>query len=120
MLIFKFLFAVVVVEAITNIITKSIFFSPVREFFFKRKKNKLSNWVHELLDCAYCTSVWVGFFVYICWFCFDSVIINVIFMGFALHRLSNVLHFTIDRLDQDRTRDLNLEDLIEKEKNNED
>jgi len=120
LVILKFLFAIVVVEAITNIITKSVFFSPVREFFFNRRKNKLFKWVHSLLDCAYCTSVWVGWFVYICWFCFDSTIIDVIFMGFVLHRLANVLHFVIDRLDQDRTRDLNLEDLIEKEKNNED
>ena len=120
MVIFKFLFAVVVVEAITNILTKSVFFSPLREFFFNHRRNKLFNIINELLDCSYCTSVWIGWFVYICWFGFDSVIIDVIFMGFVLHRLSNVLHFTIDRLDQDRTRDLNLEDFIEKEKNNED
>ena len=120
LIILKFLFAVVVVEAITNIITKSVVFSQVREFFFNRRQNKLFNCVHELLDCAYCVSVWVGWFVYICWFCFDSIIINIIFMGFVLHRLANVLHFVIDRLDQDRTRDLNLEDFIEKEKNNED
>jgi hypothetical protein len=108
------------VEAITNIITKSVFFSPAREFFFNRQQNKLFNLIHELIDCAYCTSVWIGWFVYICWFCFDSMFVDVIFMGFILHRLSNVLHFSIDRLDQDRTRDSNLEDLIEKEKNNED
>ncbi len=119
-MIIKFLLAIIVVEAITNIITKSDFFRPVREFFFNRKKNKLFEWAHSLIDCAYCTSVWVGLFVYICWFYFDSIIINIVFMGIALHRLSNVLHFIIDRLDQDRTRSLNLEDSIEKEKNNED
>ena len=119
-MIIKFLFTIVLIEAITNIITKSQFFSPVREFFFNRRKNKLFNFVHNLLDCPYCTSVWVGLFVYICWFYFDSIIINVVFMGIAFHRLSNVLHFIIDRLDQDRTRSLNIEDLIEKEKNNED
>jgi hypothetical protein len=118
--ILKFLFAIVVVEAITNIITKSQFFRPVREFFFNYRKNKLFSWIHELFDCAYCMSVWIGGLVYICWFCFDSRVINIIFMGLVLHRLANVLHFIIDRLDQDRTRDLNLEDFIEKEKNNED
>ncbi len=116
----KFLFAIVLVEAITNIITKSIVFSPVREFFFNRRKNKVFDWLHSLFDCSYCMSVWVGLFVYICWFCFNSGIIDVIFMGIVLHRLSNILHFIIDRLDQDRTRNLNLENLIEKEKNNED
>jgi hypothetical protein len=94
--------------------------SPLREFFFNRRQNKLSKVINDLLDCAYCTSVWVGLFVYICWFCFNLMIINVVFMGIALHRLSNILHFIIDRLDQDRTRDLNLEDFTEKEKNNED
>ena len=120
LIVIKFLLAIVVVEAITNIITKSQFFSPVKEFFFNRRKNKLFNWIHELFDCGYCMSVWIGWFVYICWFCFDSRIISIIFIGFALHRLANVLHFVIDRLNQDRTRDLNLEDFIEKEKNNED
>lgn len=119
LIILKFLFAVVVVEAITNVVTKSLIFNPIREFFFNRQKNKLFKLIHELLDCAYCTSVWIGLFVYIFWFCFNSIIINVVFMGIALHRLSNVLHFIIDRLDQDRTRDLDLEDFIEKEKSDE-
>ena len=119
-MVIKFLFAAVVVEAITNIITKSQFFSPIREFFFNRRENKVFNWFHSLFDCSYCMSVWIGLFVYICWFCFNSRIINVVFMGIVLHRLSNVLHFIIDRLDQDRTRGLDLEDLIEKENKNED
>ena len=119
-MIIKFLFAIILVEAITNVITKSQFFSSTREFFFNRRKTKLFNWIHSLLDCPYCFSVWAGLFVYICWFCFDSIIINILFMGIVLHRLSNVLHFIIDRLDQDRTRSLDLEDFIEKEKNNED
>jgi len=118
--IIKLLFAIIVVEAITNIITKSVVFNPIREFFFNKRKNKVFDWMHNLLDCPYCTSVWVGLFVYICWFCFNLRIINIIFMGFVLHRCANVAHSIIDHLDQDRTRDLNLDNLIEKEKKNED
>ncbi len=116
-LFFQFLLAIVVVEAITGIITKSEIFSPIREFFFDRRENKIFHWIHELLDCGYCTSVWIGGFVSIGWFYFDSKILKVIFLAFALHRLSNMLHFIIDRLD--RTREIDLEDFTEKENNNE-
>ena len=107
LIILKFLLAIIVVEGITNIITKSMFFSPIREFFFNRRKNKLFYLIHDLLDCSYCFSVWAGWFVCLCWFYFDSKIIDVVFIGIVLHRLSNVLHFIIDWLDKKRPRDLN-------------
>lgn len=108
----QFLFCVVGVEAITQILTKSELFSPVREFFFNRRKFKLFKFIHDLLDCGYCTSVWVGWLVAGLWVLTDSLIIDILFTGLVLHRLANILHFCIDRLD--RTRELPI-DFINRE-----
>jgi hypothetical protein len=95
------LFAIILTEAITQIITKSELFKPIRKFFFDRRGNKFCNYMHDLLDCGYCVSVWVGWFVVIAFLYIDSVVINVFFAGLVLHRLSNVLHFIIDRINKD-------------------
>jgi len=101
------IFLTILIEAITQIVTKSELFEPIRKFFFDRRKNKFFNWMHSLIDCGYCTSVWVGWFVVISFLFFKSMILNVFFIGIVLHRLSNILHFIIDRID--RNSDLNLE-----------
>jgi len=98
---------VIFTEAVTEIITKSELFDPIRKFFFNRRKIKLFKFVHALLDCGYCTSVWVGLFSAFIFFFVDNVVFNIFFMGIVLHRLSNVLHFIIDRVN--RNSDLNLE-----------
>jgi len=90
------LLAIVTVEAVTNLLTKSDFFMPVRKFFFDRRENKLFNWFHNLLDCGYCTSVWIGWFVAFL-FVMDKLT-NVFIIGIALHRASNLLHHIIDRI----------------------
>jgi len=93
---------IILIESITNIITKSELFSPIREFLFN-SDYKILKFVHSILDCPYCTSVWVSLF---CTAMFYLYIINslpytlaLFFIGLILHRLSNVLHFIIDRFD---------------------
>jgi hypothetical protein len=98
---------IIFTEAITEIITKSELFSPVREFFFNRRKFKICNFIHKLLDCGYCMSVWVGLFSAYVFFFLNNIFFNVFFMGIILHRLSNILHFIIDRIN--RNSDLELE-----------
>lgn len=100
-MIFKLIFAIILTEAITEIVTKSVIFSPIREFFFNRRKNALFNWIHELLDCGYCTSVWVGWLLAILFFNEKMLIdryIDWIFIGLFLHRLSNLLHNIFDKV----------------------
>ena len=98
-----FLFSIVLVESITELLTKSEIFSSVREFFFNRRHNKVLSFTHRLLDCGYCTSVWSGWFVALIFFR-DVGILNVwvdwFFVGLLIHRLSNILHFIIDRIDR--------------------
>jgi len=93
---FNILLAIVSVEAITNLLTKSEFFLPVKKYLFNRKSNRFFNWFHDLLDCGYCTSVWIGWFVAIL-FVVDGLT-NFFIIGIALHRLANLLHHVIDRV----------------------
>lgn len=99
------LFGVLSVEATTELVSKSEFFSPIREWFFNRRINKLFKFVHSILDCPYCLSVWVSCF-------FSGLFYLIIFKGLyfclwlpivlVIHRLSNIIHFTIDKIRGDR------------------
>jgi len=95
-ILFKILLAIVVVEAITNLLVKSELFLPVRKFFFNNKENKVFNWFHSLLDCGYCTSVWIGWFVAIL-FLTDNLT-NFFIIGIGIHRLANLFHHIIDMI----------------------
>jgi hypothetical protein len=103
-MILEIIAAVILVEAITNAITKSSLFAPLREFFFNRRANEFYRFIHNLLDCPYCTSVWVSLFVVglLYLYIINSMpsILALFFMGLVLHRLSNILHFMIDRIDE--------------------
>jgi len=106
-----FILSIVLVESITQLITKSELFSPIREFFFnRREKSRFCKWLHALLDCGYCTSVWIGWFIIVTLYFFEdnNIFINLFFGGLILHRLANILHFLIDRLNSNRTRDVDL------------
>lgn len=51
--------------------------------------------INDLLECAYCTSVWVAMII--------ALLANLpgfkfIILGFVVHRMANVTHYLIDRL----------------------
>ena len=94
------IFSVIITEAITELLTKSEFFKPVRAWFFNRRKNKLFRFIHDLLDCGYCTSVWVAFFVSLVLIDLSVMCGNVgwFVAWIVTHRLSNISHFVIDRV----------------------
>jgi Na+/H+ antiporter NhaB len=95
-MIIKFLCGIIVVEAITELITKSEIFSPIREFFFNRRDKKFFNFIFNALDCAYCSSVWVGFFIATLYLTGIYENLTWLFYGLILHRMSNLFHFMID------------------------
>lgn len=95
------MFGIVLTEALTELIVKSEILRPFRKFFFDRKENKLFSKTHELLDCGYCTSVWIGWFFAILFFSGGLLIskyIDWFFIGLIFHRLSNFLHNIYDRV----------------------
>ena len=104
MILFLFIILVILnVEATTNIVSKSEIFKPLRKYLFNHSNNRVGKFFHDLIDCPYCTSVWISLF-YICAI-FLSVIFNIValililfMLVIGLHRLSNILHHLIDRL----------------------
>lgn len=101
-MIIKFLFAVILTEAITEILTKARLLEPIHQRVFNKiKEGNFFERLYELMSCGYCVSVWVGWFVALLLF-FDSSFIckgvDWFFIGIVLHRLSNILHFVIDRI----------------------
>ncbi len=117
----KLLFAAVLTESITNIISKSGVFLPFREFLDKHKeKFFVFNWFSDLITCPYCFSVWAA------WFCVIvlGLTIKVEFLnpyfgyfltGLVVHRISNVIHYLIDRIDF-RIDSEDILDMLEKPK----
>ena len=80
---------VLFVEAVTEILVSSVIFQKPREFIYVR-----NGFLGELVNCGYCTSVWVAaavawlYVLPICpWFA-----ANYIISTFVIHRLSNLLH----------------------------
>lgn len=103
MTVLKLIFSIFIVESITELLTKSEIFSPVREWFFNRRDKKVLGFIHRLLDCGYCTSVWAGWFVALIFFKDVEIIngwVDWFFIGLVLQRMANTLHFVIDRLDR--------------------
>lgn len=91
--------SVVVTESLTELISKSEFFSPLREWFFNRRKYRICTFIHSLLDCGYCLSVWVGFFVglVLVKLSYINPVVDYIMVGLVIHRASNLLHNIMDR-----------------------
>lgn len=97
------------VEAVTNIISKSELFKPLRASLFNLSNSRgvggrVAGFIHDLIDCPYCTSVWVSLFYVLC--VYISVNYHLFFYVFllfcaiiSLHRLSNIIHSIIDSID---------------------
>ena len=109
MLYFLLLMMVVVVinvEAVTNIISKSELFKPLRGGLFNLYNSrgiKFAGFIHNIVDCPYCTSVWVSVFYVLCvYLSANSSMFLSVFICFCLiimiHRFSNIMHHIIDRI----------------------
>jgi hypothetical protein len=94
--------AVLITEAITEIVVKSELFLPVKSKIFELgKNNKFFERIHYLLDCGYCFSVWAGMFTSLLLLNDFSVVnkyIDWFLLGIVVHRLSNLFHNIMDRI----------------------
>lgn len=100
-LIYSLTMSVVLTEAVTELLVKSgISNQSIKKWLFDHKENKLFNFLHNLLDCGYCTSVWIGTLISIIFI--DYIVLNDyvswIIFGLIIHRMSNIWHFVIDRI----------------------
>jgi hypothetical protein len=98
MSIWDLILLVITTEAITEIISKAEIFYPFRKWLFTK-----SRWLHGLVDCPYCTSVWIAMFLisvgYVSQVLSFYGVFKFFLYGFAIHRFANILHFVIDRID---------------------
>lgn len=106
---------VIATEAATNVLSKGEVFYPLRKWLYRKWK-----WLHGLVDCPYCTSVWIASILVLVYYLSQVLSFYVWFKfflyGFAVHRLSNVFHFIIDRLDPHRIDlEKGYDDIMEKE-----
>ncbi len=100
-IIFKVLIAIIFSEAITELVVKSDFFAPLRKSLYN-KNNKIFDFIHDILDCGYCFSVWAALFTLTIIFIVDNIFINYFIYIIVIHRLSNILHNLIDRTDRNK------------------
>ena len=104
-LLFKIILGAIATEAITEILTKAEITKPFREFLFDRKENKFFNWLHELFDCGYCTSVWVAAFVVFSYYLIaikwgHETFVSLFYVSFIIHRVANIFHNIYDRMNE--------------------
>ena len=99
--IFSLILSVILTETITELLVKSELSSRfIKSKLHKNRENKLCGFLHDLLDCGYCTSVWIGVLssiIFIDYIIIDKSVSWLIF-GLLTHRLSNLWHFVIDRV----------------------
>jgi len=106
-LIFELMATIILIESITGIISKSELFEPLRKLLFNHKGNQLFKFAHSMIDCPYCLSVWVSFLCAGFFYLYINNWLPIILMWFCIaivfHRLSNIIHFIIDRIDCNHT-----------------
>jgi len=90
--------SIMVVEAITEVITKSVILNTPRNFLMKQ-----AEFFAYLLTCGYCFSFWATAFILILLGTFNTLPIlfdsylNIFMIFFIIQRGSNMFHGTIDR-----------------------
>lgn len=89
--------SIIFTEAITELAVKSELFLVFRKFLFENE-NKVLNFIHKIFDCGYCFSVWAAFLSILLVFVIDIKIIYYFVLAVVIHRLSNLFHFIIDRI----------------------
>ncbi len=89
--------AIILTEALTELAVKSELFEPLRKSLFE-SKNRVLNFIHQILDCGYCFSVWAATFSSVLVFALDNKIIDFFIICIIVHRLSNLFHFIMDRV----------------------
>jgi hypothetical protein len=96
------LLAVVVNEGLAELLSKSLFFGPVRTFV-DGKESPFFKFVSKAITCPYCSSVWTSLLLTILIFVLFTpslssvVILDAFLFLVACHRLSNHFHDIADR-----------------------
>jgi hypothetical protein len=95
----RFVIAVVVVEAIAEIVSDSALFAPIRKRLIGWNEEK-PRWLGVLVSCGYCLSVWFGIGAVMLYgapriFPELPLFVEELSWGFVVHRASNVWHAAV-------------------------
>jgi len=93
----KIILSIIFTEAITELAVKSELFFTFRQFLFE-SKSKILNFIHKIFDCGYCFSVWAALISFLLVFIINNKIIDYFVLIIIVHRLSNLFHFLLDRI----------------------
>lgn len=93
---------IIINEALTELVSKSVFFGPLRKFL-SNHKNPILLFFGTAFQCPYCTSVHMSVFLSCITFIFiKPVITGIVYIDvfvylIGVHRISNLFHDTWDR-----------------------
>lgn len=94
---FELILYALFVEAITQLIHTAAPLQSIREYIRQHTPSLYSTKQDKhLLDCKYCTSVWIAFFTIALYYAFSpNIFLTIIFYSCIVHRISNYLHIII-------------------------
>jgi len=100
----EFLFLCLANTAISYTISRSMFFEPIRNWFFLRDhKSNIYKFIHNMISCTYCLSHWVAFAMVLLWQptftqCNILPFADYIISAFSMITITTLLWSTIDKL----------------------
>ena len=101
----KALVMIVLIEALTELVYKAAPLQGIRSWIIGVTPFLRSKEMGHLLECKYCTSVWIGFFVVLVGTYLDYELIRVFALMIVFGRLSNYVHILYSMI---RDKQLNL------------
>jgi hypothetical protein len=101
----KWLVMIILVEALTELLYKAAPLQGIRNWVIKVTPFLRSEEQGHLLECKYCTAVWVGFVVVLVGTYLDYELVRVFALMIVLGRLSNYVHIVYSTI---RDKQLNM------------
>jgi hypothetical protein len=91
-MIIKVIFFSLLVEALVELFFKAVPLQGIRQWLIKKTPFLNSTHQGHLLDCKYCTSLWIAFGVIMLATWFDNGITRIIALFVITGRISNYIH----------------------------
>jgi hypothetical protein len=101
----KWLVMIILVEALVELLYKAAPLQGIRNWVIKVTPFLRSEEQGHLLECKYCTAVWVGFVVVLVGTYLDYELVRVFALMIVLGRLSNYVHIVYSTI---RDKQLNM------------
>lgn len=102
----KLLLLAIAVEAVVELWKKAAPLQGIKRWMISKTPFLYSEEMQtHLLDCPYCTSLWVSILAVIAYLYMDTTVVACIVVGLVAHRLSNYLHLMYS-ITADKQRDI--------------